>query len=198
MRRRLKNESGIALVMAVGIMAVLMIAGAAVIFYAGSNTRSAEYSADNARALNLAEAGMNYARSILWNADDPTSPTSFSGGPLTLEGGTVTYSGSYDEATKLWTLTGTGTYTNPTGGSTPLSRTASSQVLVATTSGLDPAWGYLFADTTSCTILENNLTIDAPIYVRGDLCMRNAALVTGDIVQVRGSVQIMNTASIGT
>jgi hypothetical protein len=198
MRRRLNDEGGIALVMAVGILAVLMIGGATVIFYATSNARSSEYSADDAKALNLAEAGENYARAVLWSAYDPTSPTSFTGGPLTLEGGTVTYSGSYDPATKLWTLTGTGTYTNPTGGTAPVSRTASSNVLVSTSSGLDPAWGYLFADTTSCTLLENNLTIDAPIYVRGDLCMKGSALVTGDIVQVRGSVQIMNSASIGT
>jgi len=199
MRRRLENESGIALVMAVGIMTVLMITGSAVVFYAGSNARSSEHSADNARALNLAEAGMNYARAELWNdADpDPTNPTSFSGGPLTLEGGTVTYSRSYDPTTKLWTLSGTGTHTNPTGGSAPISRSASSQVLVSTTGGLHPAWGYLFADTTSCTLLQNNLTIDAPIYVRGDLCMENSAMVTGDIVQVRGNVEIKGTASIG-
>jgi hypothetical protein len=197
MRRRLENESGIALVMAVGILAFLMVTGSAVVFYAGSNARSAEYSADDAKALNLAEAGENYARAALWNAADPTSPTTFSGGPLTLESGTVSYSGSYDSTTKLWTLTGTGAYTNPTGGTAPVSRTASSQVLVSTTGGLHPAWGYLFADTTSCTTLSNNLTIDAPIYVRGDLCMENSALVTGDIVQVRGNVQIKGTASIG-
>ena len=202
MRRRLEDESGIALVMAVGIMAVLMIAGAAVIFYAGSNARSAEHSVDDSRALNLAEAGMNYARATLWQSSDPTMstavPSSGTPGELTLEGGTVKYWGTYDSASKIWTLTGTGTYTNPTGGTAPLSRTASSQVLVTTTGGLHPAWGYLFADTTSCTLLENNLTIDAPIYVRGDLCMQNSALVTGDIVQVRGNVQITGTASIGT
>jgi Tfp pilus assembly protein PilX len=195
--RRLRDESGIALVMAVGILTVLMVTGATVVFYAGSNARSAEYSADDARALNLAEAGENYARAVLWNAADPTSPTTFSGGPLTLEGGTVTYSGSYDAATKLWTLTGTGTHANPTGATTPISRTVTSQVLVSTTGGLHPAWGYLFADTESCTLLQNNLTIDAPIYVKGDLCMENSAVVTGDIVQVRGNVQIKGTASIG-
>ena len=197
MRRKLENESGIALVMAVGILAVLMVTGSTVIFYAGSNARSTEYSADDAKALNLAEAGMNYARAELWNAADPTNPTTISGGPLTLEGGTVTYSGSYDTTTKLWTLTGTGSYINPTGGTAPVSRTASSQVLVSTTGGLHPAWGYLFADTETCTTLGNNLTIDAPIYVRGDLCMENSAVVTGDIVQVRGNVEIKGTASIG-
>jgi hypothetical protein len=196
--RRLGDESGIALVMAIGIMAVLMAMGSAVVYYAGSNARSAERSADDGRAMNLAEAGMNYARAVLWADPDPTSPTSFSGGPLTMEGGTVSYSGTYDTVTKIWTLSGTGTYTNPTGGTAPTSRSVSSQVLVAAATGLDAAWGYLFADTSSCTLLENNLTIDAPIYVRGDLCMKNSARVTGDLVQVRGKVQIENQASIGT
>jgi hypothetical protein len=199
LRQRLRDESGIALVMAIGILTVLMIAGSAVVWYATSNARSSEHSADNQKALNLAEAGLNYARAVLWNDSDPTSPTSFTGGPLTVEGGTVNYSGSYNTSSKVWTLTGTGTYTNPTGpAAAPLSRTASSQVLVTSTTGLDAAWGYLFADTSSCTLLQNNLTIDAPIYVRGDLCMKNSALITADLVQVRGRVQIDNTASIGT
>jgi hypothetical protein len=184
--------------MAVGILAVTMIAGTTVVFYASSNYRSAEHSVDEERALNLAEAGMNYARAELWNAPDPTSASAVGTRTLALEGGIVGYSGSYDPVTKLWTLTGTGTHANPTGGTTPVSRTVSSQVLVTSSSGLDPAWGYLFADTTSCTLLENNLTIDAPIYVRGDLCMKNSALVTGELTQVRGRVQIENQASIGT
>jgi hypothetical protein len=202
MRRRLRDESGIALVMAVGILTVLMITGSAVVFYASSNTRSAEHSADEAKALNGAEAGMNYARAILWNSATPTSssalPSSASPGQLTLEGGTVRYWGSYDSATKVWTITGTGTHANPTGGTTPVSRTTTSKVLVSTTPSLHAAWGYLFADTSSCTTLQNNLTIDAPIYVRGDLCMKNSALITADLVQVRGRVQIENSASIGT
>jgi Tfp pilus assembly protein PilX len=202
MRQRLENESGIALVMAVGILAFLMITGSAVVFYAGSNTRSAEHSADNARALNAAEAGMNYARAILWNSSTPTSssalPSSASPGQVTLEGTTVKYWGSYDTATKVWTLYGSGTDTNPTGGTAQVARQASSQVLVSSTAALDPAWGYLFADTTSCTLLQNSLEIDAPIYVRGDLCMKNSAMIVSDLVQVRGKVQIENSASIGT
>jgi Tfp pilus assembly protein PilX len=199
MRQRLKSESGIALVMAVGILAVLMIAGASVIFYAGSNARSAEHSVDDSKALNLAEAGMNYARAILWKSSDPTSASAVPSGTLTLEGGTVAYSGTYDSASKIWTLTGSGTYTNPTGGTQPVSRTASSQVLVATTGGMEEAWGYLFADTTSmCTNLKNFIEIDAPIYVRGDLCMENQAVILSDLVQVRGKVDIKDSASIGT
>jgi hypothetical protein len=199
MRRRLENESGIALVMAVGILAVLMITGASVIFYAGSNARSAEYSADDSKALNLAEAGMNYARAILWQSSDPTNTSAVPTGTLTLEGGTVTYSGTYDTASHTWTLTGIGQYTNPAGGAQPVTRTASSQVLVSTTGGMEEAWGYLFADTTSlCTNLKNFIVIDAPIYVRGDLCMENQAVIEAELVQVRGKVDIKDSAAIGS
>ena len=198
MRPQFRDESGIALVMAVWILAFLMLAGSSLVFYAGSGATHAEVSTEDARAINLAEAGENYARAILFNAADPTLATAVGSGSLTLEGGTVNYSGTYDSGTKIWTLTGTGTHTNPTGAAGAISRTVSSQVLVAVTPGLDPAWGYLFADTTSCTTLGNNLTIDAPIYVRGDLCMENSALITADLVQVRGKVQIKNSASIGT
>ena len=198
MRLRFKDERGVALVMAVWILAFLMLMGSSLVFYAGSGASHAETSTEDARAVNLAEAGENYARAILHNAADPTSSTAVGSGSLALEGGTVTYAGTYDSATKIWTLTGTGTHANPNASASPISRTVSSQVLVASSTGLDPAWGYLFADTSSCTTLGNNLTIDAPIYVRGDLCMEQSALITADLVQVRGKVQIKNSASIGT
>jgi hypothetical protein len=200
MRRQLRDESGVALSMAVVILAFLMAAGTTLVYYTSANSRHAEQSKENARALNLAEAGMNYARSILWAAADPSDPDAVQSGSLTLEGGTVTYSGTYDAATQIWTLTGTGTYTNPTAGSThPVSRTASSQVIVSTMSTFDPAWGYLFADSTDlCTNLRNSIEVDAPVYVRGDLCMENSAVITGELVRVRGKVDIKDVASIGT
>ncbi|MGI8886296.1 MAG: hypothetical protein ACR2G9_05225 [Gaiellaceae bacterium] len=198
MRLRFGDESGVALVMAVWILAFLMLMGSSLVFYAGSGASHAETSTEDARAVNLAEAGENYARAILYNAADPTVSTAVGAGQLTLEGGTVDYSGTYDTAAKIWTLTGIGTHANPTAGAAPISRTVSSKVLVSSSTGLDPAWGYLFADTTSCTTLGNNLTIDAPIYVKGDLCMENSAIITADLVQVRGKVQIKNSASIGT
>ena len=198
MRLRFGDESGVALVMAVWILAFLMLMGSSLVFYAGSGASHAETSTEDARAVNLAEAGENYARAILYNAADPTVTTAVGAGQLTLEGGTVDYSGTYDTAAKIWTVTGIGTHANPTAGAAPISRTVSSKVLVSSSTGLDPAWGYLFADTTSCTTLGNNLTIDAPIYVKGDLCMENSAIITADLVQVRGKVQIKNSASIGT
>jgi hypothetical protein len=197
MRLNFKDESGVALVMAIGILAVLMVTGASLVYYAGSNVQNAERSTDDTRALALGEAGMNYARAILWNAGDPTSASAVTSGTLNLEGGTVAYTGTYDSATKTWTLTGTGTQASPIAGGAALSRTVSSQVQITGGGSWDPAWGYLFADSTGCTNLKNSITIDAPVYVRGDLCMENSAKITSDLVQVRGKVQIKDTASIG-
>jgi hypothetical protein len=195
--RRLRDESGVALAIAVVSLAFLMLTGATLVYYAGKNADHAEVSTEDAKALNLAEAGMNYARSILYNAADPTVSTTVGSGTLTLENGTVAYSGAYDSTAKIWTLTGIGTYNSPLAGAAPIDRTVSSQVLVSGGSYWDPAWGYLFADTSSCTNLKNNIVIDAPIYVRGDLCMENSATITSDLVQVRGKVDIKDSASIG-
>jgi hypothetical protein len=202
MRRLREDESGVALVMAVGILAVLMIMGGSLVYYAGANANSAERSVDDTRALALGEAGMNYARAILWNAADPTVsttlPSSASPAQLTLEGGTVQYWGAYDSTTKTWTVSGTGTHASPIAGANALTRTVTSQVVITGGSSWDPAWGYLFADTSGCTNLKNNISIDAPVYARGDLCMENSARIVSDLVQVRGKVQIKDSASIGT
>jgi len=199
MRRTLRDESGVTLVMAVCIMSVLMATGATLVFYANSNARHAEYSTENARALNLAEAGVSYARSILWSAADPTQANAVPSGSLTLEGGTVTYSGTYDVATSVWTLTGTGTHTNPTGGGSLVSRSASSDVVVITGSAsADPVWSYNYSDALSgCLTIANNASFSAPLYVRGNLCVSNNAYFTGSSLHVGGTLTVGNNGSVG-
>ncbi len=64
-----------------------------------TNSRSAEYAADRAAAVHLAAAGEAFARSILWTASDPTAPDAIVSGTVAQEGGTITYSGTYDGAT---------------------------------------------------------------------------------------------------
>jgi hypothetical protein len=86
------------------------------------------------------------------------------------------YSGEYTTETSVWTLTGTGTVTNPSGG-TPITRTASSQVRVvdAPVNSTTDAWTYVFSDeTSSCMGVSDTAEIDAPLYVRGSLCLVTA------------------------
>jgi Tfp pilus assembly protein PilX len=198
MRRNVRDESGVTLVMAVLIMSILMLTGSTLIAYASSNNRHAEYSSDDTIALNVAEAGMNYARSILWNASDPTQASAVPSGSLSLSGGTAGYSGTYNSATKVWTLTGTGTYTNPT-GSAAITRTVSSDVQVVTGTGASPAWSYNFSDAQSgCLSIANNASFSAPLYVRGNLCVSNNAHFTGSSLNVGGTLTVGNNGSVGS
>jgi Tfp pilus assembly protein PilX len=65
--RRIRDEEGIALVMALGITVVLIIFVASMISFTSSNGRSARISAADVQALQYAEAGLNTAYSILQN-----------------------------------------------------------------------------------------------------------------------------------
>lgn len=178
--------------MALGIMFVLSLTVISAITFTSSNSRTAAHSKESAKALALAEAGVNNARATLWASPDPRDPTAVPEQTVTLENGTVTYSGSYLDDESLWTLTGTGTVPNPTGGA-PIVRTVSARVVVGTGSAEGSenvaVWNYLYSDTTSgCMTLANNSNISVPLYVRGNLCMNNNAVMTGSLLQVGGTL----------
>ena len=67
MSKRLRQEDGIALVMALGITVVLIIFVASMISYTSSNSRAARLSAGDLMALQYADAGLNTAYSIIVN-----------------------------------------------------------------------------------------------------------------------------------
>ena len=67
MRKRLLNEDGIALVMALGITVVLIIFVASMIGYTTSNSRASQVSTADLLARQYAEAGLNTAYSIMEN-----------------------------------------------------------------------------------------------------------------------------------
>ena len=67
MRGRLRQEEGIALVMALGITVVLIIFVASMISYTSSNSRASTLSSADLMAHQYADAGLNTAYSILQN-----------------------------------------------------------------------------------------------------------------------------------
>jgi Tfp pilus assembly protein PilX len=99
MLRRLRDEQGIALVMALGLLIVLAIVVTAAVQYTTSNTRSASSSQGRVSSRQLAEAGMNAAIAAVAGATDPTAPadlpSSSSPATMTVNGGTITYYGQY-------------------------------------------------------------------------------------------------------
>ncbi|MDT4940457.1 MAG: hypothetical protein QOJ34_546, partial [Pseudonocardiales bacterium] len=70
MLNRLRDESGIALVMALLVMFVLTIVTSSVIFYTTSNQHSSQLSLTRDGSYRLAEAGINNAMSILGSPPD--------------------------------------------------------------------------------------------------------------------------------
>lgn len=199
--RRLRDARGIALVTAVILLALMSGIGTTVVAYSSSNSRASSLSATEKEAYALAEAGMNLARSTLFQAPSFSSPSAVPEQTLSMGGGTVTYSGTLAGST--WTLSGSGSLPNPTGpGTVPVTRTVSSQVSVTTalqSSSNNAVWNYLYADDpNTCTHFHNNATISVPTYTRGSLCLENNATFNGPLIEVEQTVSIQNNASIGT
>jgi hypothetical protein len=161
--------------------------------YATSNSSASSSSLARQKAFNLAEAGVSTALAVLYEANDPIDPNAVgSVPPQYLEGGTYTYSASLSGLT--WTITGTGSMPNPAGTGS-VTRQLSTQLNISTDG---TAWQYLFSDSTAgCMDISNNATISAPLYVRGDLCLRPNSHFTGSDLQVGGTLSVNNNASVG-
>ena len=192
LRRLLRDEGGIALISALGTLAVLTGLGASVVAYSSSNYRAAELSESDGVGGHLAEAGYNQAVALL-SKNTKATPD----GQATLDGGTVSWKGV--RTGDLWTITSTATVKNPTGAA-DLRRTVKGQVriVIDPNSSGNEAWNYVYADdTTTCTTLPNQVKIQTPFFVRGDLCLGNNSQITGSPLKVGGTVTVSQSASIG-
>jgi Tfp pilus assembly protein PilX len=130
--RRLSNESGIALPMALGFVMVISIALVTVLTFSSSSQRNSNFSRSDRTALAVAEAGLNHAQALLAASSTPTSPASLpascAASPVVnADGGTFCYWGSLSGST--WTINARSTVPHPAGGS-PLAHEVSRQVTV--------------------------------------------------------------------
>ena len=203
LRRRLRAQVGFALPMVIGISLVLGITGTTAMVYSTENVKSASSSKAEERAFSLAEAGLNYAYSTLYNAQDPTMQGAVPVRSQTVENGTVTWWGTLDTTTNTWTLTGRGSIPNPAGG-VDVIRTIRGRAALQTTevgSANNAIWNYIYAEAPSgCTTLANSVNVNVPIYIKGNLCLQNSAQISGPytVLQVGGTVTIQNSAHIGS
>jgi hypothetical protein len=199
-----RREDGISLIMAVGILGVLSVTGSTVVVYSNSNARSAEYSKDNGGAYDLAEAGMNEMMAVLSKPQN----NSLKGDLLpqtthTYQAGTVTWSGTLDQATAVWSLTSTGRIKNPTGGGADVTRTLTAKVPVTATYTQplnSPAWNYIFNRQTgnACDMtVSNNVGGSSRLYVAGNLCLSNNVGITTSSLIVQGNLDLSNNAYVG-
>jgi Tfp pilus assembly protein PilV len=196
----LRDEHGIALIMAMLILMVFAIALSAVIYFTSTNSRSASYTKAQQVAYNLAEAGINNQLSILFNpvnGADLLNPNLIPAqGPKAYEGGTVTWKGTID-TNDVWTLTATGTVVNPTGqGVKAVTRTLTARVPItgpATTTLRLPVWNFIYTARKGnvCDMtIDQSVALKSPLFVEGNLCLRSTATITGGPLGVGGSLTL--------
>jgi hypothetical protein len=198
--RRLRDERGIALVFALGIMSVLAISSISIITYTSSNSRHAERSEAEQIALALAEAGINNAQSVLGHPDanalnaatltEPDLNNCPDGGDCFVnvyDGGRTLWRGNFvqDAAGGSWTVESWGLAPSATPGQPDVTRFLRAGVSVVPQPDQPlnaTAWNFVIAwktsDSTTCDMtLYNTAHIDADLYVEGNLCLENSAKV---------------------
>lgn len=210
MWRQLKNQEGIALVVVLGTLTVLSIAGATAAAYTTSNVQTGSRSAKDEMSFALSEAALNNAMAVLSlpsnNALDPdllpASEATASSAPY--EGGTAKWWGVLDRSTAVWTVTGLGVYDNPTGsGAAQVRRKLTAKVPVFPTNtqpNNNPAWSYIYARATGspCDVtLANNLAGSSQFYLAGNLCLSNNVSITSAALIVQGNLDLSNNANVG-
>jgi Tfp pilus assembly protein PilX len=198
--RRLRAQAGFALPFT--LMTLLVTGGLATsaITYSSWNYGSTKRSDADSKALALAEAGLNYAFSTLYNSGTPTMQNAVPSRTIALDGGDATYYGTLEGST--WTLVGIGTVRNPTGGARPVIRSVSGRVTLGSArrgTANNAVWNYVYVDDpTATTTLGNSVDVNIPLYVRGNLVLQNTAQVSGYALQVGGTVEFRNDSHVGT
>ena len=225
LRLRVDSERGMALVMAIGIMTVLAIAGTTAIAYSTSSAQQSAQTRSRTSAFSLAEAGVNNSMAVLNlptnNALDPetlpkctnnekkysdaaadrTSTSTWR--HSTIDGGTVDWCGTLVRKDALWYVTSIGRSTNPNSTTTNVTRTLEATVTVTptTTQPLNnPVWNYLYAGHTGSTCdqtLNNNISGASRMYVAGNLCLSPNVQLNQSTVIVGGTLDVSNNAAVG-
>jgi hypothetical protein len=205
-----------ALVMAIGIMTVLAIAGTTAIAYSTSSAQQATQTRTRQSAFSLAEAGINNAMAVLNlptnNALDPDilpNKTSCSGslGSTCSPGGDsyVTWGGTLDRSAAVWTVTSSGYSRNTSNGKSGYVKrvlTAKVSVVPTLTQPLNnPAWNYIYATRTgnACDqTIANNVGGGAWMYIAGNLCLMQNVGVNSSKLIVGGNLDVENNAWVGS
>jgi hypothetical protein len=206
--RLARGEGGMALIVALGSMLVLGIAGTTVLYSASTNTRSAGYSKAKGTAFQLAEAGLHESLSVVTNqpTNDPTSPSLLATRTSTYSTGTVTWGGTWDG--EKWTITSTGKVANPSNllpSEAARTITAKVPVYPVNTQPLTfPAWNYVYSwgtgDPSGCDMsMDSSQDISTRVMVSGNLCMSSSSQLYGSTTEldVGGQLKIFGSSHVG-
>jgi hypothetical protein len=214
MIRRLRDERGIALIMALGMLTVLTISTVALLTYSNDNLRGVNYGKSRVTAYSMAESGIAQALAVLnLPANNALTSTllpqvttkadgSACSSPSTSE--CVTWSGTFTQQTATWLITSTGQVPNPRNAN-PVTKTLRVTVGVQPTLGQtlnNQAWNYIYSanddgNHATCDMtVDQSVNVSTPLYVVGDLCVSNGGLITqgthGTTLVVGGQLTLSN------
>ena len=205
--------------MAMGTLVVLTLSGTTAMIYTTSNTKTAARSKSDETSYSLSEAALNDAMSVLANpSNNPLDPdllpkTEATASTLTYEGSTVKWWGTLDQSTAMWSLSAVGLSPNPAGPNLPQIRrqlTAKVPVAPTVTQPLnDHSWDYIMSKQVTggncdMTLADGNntgnpLTVNARLYVYGNLCIGTSQGGTANIkagpLMVQGKTFINESSS---
>jgi hypothetical protein len=187
-----RDERGIALVMALAVVLVLTVLLASVIFLTSSSARDSQRTNAGQKAYALAESGINNSLAVL--SKNYPGTTGYPGDGTLLpprttpySTGSVTWSGSLGIAPTgaawgaQWTLTSVGSVKNPTGpGTSDVARTVTAVVPVVIPDkapiGLNNPLNYIYSYKN--LTFANSVQVASPIYATGDLTLSSSATIS--------------------
>ena len=207
--RRLTPDAGFALVLALGVVTTLTIAGTSAMVYSTRNETAAHGSRARLSARSLAEAGINNAMAVLEgpNTNALTSAalpgTETTASKQAYETGTAYWWGEFDAATTTWTLHGKGVLRNPAGQAQVVKYIRASTKIRGSLMqpANNPVWNYIVSLQTGspCDMtLDNSMNMQSPLYVMGNLCLNTPSEITAGPLVVKGSVKLDVNTNIGT
>jgi Tfp pilus assembly protein PilX len=218
LQRLLRDEEGIALVLALAVTVIIGMVGSTLMMYSTSNQQNADRSSFDSTAHGLAEAGINNAMAVLSNpsnnaiCDPATTCTSLLPNSLATanvspyDDGYVKWWATFDRTTTTWTLNAIGYMRNPTGSAIPVTRRITARTKVRPSlmqPSNNPAWNYIMATRTGTAggcdeSLSNSVNIQSPLYVMGNLCMNTPSQVTGGPLMVKGGIRLDVNTNVGS
>lgn len=196
---RLRDERGMALILAVGISLVLGIVATSAILYSTTNEQEATRGRADLRTYQLAQSGVDAAVSQLSQATQAEliTATYISGKPaadrtITTNNGTVTWDGQLFSTVSgtitryTWRLTSVATTKNPAApGNITRTVTADLKLRPRTSQTVNAqAWRYVYSKKTGTPggcdeIVYNNTSLRASMYVAGNLCFQQSTQIIG-------------------
>jgi len=187
------EEDGVALVMAIALVAILAVTTAGILTAGTANQRTTFVSNEQRQAFAIAQEALAYAEGAVYGGVDPVGAQPL---PTQAGGGSGTYAANCSTGTCY--LTGTGTVAGVT-------RTVTAQLTPPSSKTVQETgvWNYLYADSTStCLSIAGGVTVSVPILARGNICLSGGGHITNGstaiTVAAGGTISDTGGSNIGT